>query len=237
MKKNKKEEQNKEFLKLIDHYYDLLKLKRNPEYLKLDEPIKYGFEIYWSVNEYFYNTEYGDEIEALIEEFGETRWCRDRSFLKKSWKGNYSPIIPYFRRITSEQIVSYQPWVRKWFVRDYSEKVYLNWYGKEVVTYYLNFPKNTIVKKIRPYYLTHREVLRPDLMSEISFLENLFLSNKFYGLKKRQDMGNFSDKPWAKIRNRKDRQFNKNVLKKIITLDKDIEFRFNHKHSALRDWW
>lgn len=237
MKKNKKEEQKKEFLKLINRYHDLLIVKRNPEYIKLDKPIHYGYEIYWSVNENFLNTEYGSEIEALIEEFGVTSWCKDKTFLKKNWKGNYLAIEPYFKRITSDEISRYQSWVKKWFIIDYLEPIRLDWYGREVITYRLNFPKNTIVKKIRPYYLTHREILRPDLMSELSVLEGLLLSDKFYGLKKKYDLGNFSDKPWAKIRNRKDRRFNKNVLNKKLSSDKEIEFRFNHKKSALRDWW
>lgn len=237
MEKHKKEKNKKEFLKLINHYYDLSRVKRNPEYIKLDKPIHYGFEIYWSVNDNLSDTEYGSEIQALIEEFGCSSWCKDKSFLRKNWKGKFSPIEPYFKTITSDQMDRYQSWVKKWFVIDYLAPIRTDWCGREIITYRLNFPKNTIVKKIRPYYLTHREILKPDLMSEISVMENIFLSNKFYGLKKKHDLGNFSDKPWAKIRNRKDRQFNKNVLRKNLNSDNEIDFRFNHKKSALRDWW
>lgn len=230
MKKNKKEETYKEFLRLNEEYEELQWGSRNEiMYEELDKPIKDGYNVSWGVRDDIARSPIGGKVIALVEEFSRTSWSRTIDFKTKIGKGKFQTIEPYFVNLTSEKLDKFHDWVKDWVTIYQGFKSYTNYWGKEVNYYRVSIPKYYLVRKVSVSYITHREILQPDIESRKNQLYNLLISKKYYKLFRNRG---FSDKKSSRILNKSNRRTDKMVNKFNLTNDLEKNFTAKHKQSC-----
>lgn len=226
----------KEYRRILENYYENRKVKRNLGYYELEEPIKNGFDISWVIREDIFKSPIGWEVESILYHYGKSSWCKTRDFVRKYKRSNNEEIKPYFVKINSNTYDSLYPWAKKWFTRDYLAKSYRNYWGVEVFWYRCTIPAYYLVEKIDVSYITHREIINPDLESEGAYLIKKLEGPKFYYKFNNSEKSN---KSWVRLANRRDRRYNKITINKHLQyndFDDDTKFvlKNNHRHSV---WW
>lgn len=246
MKRNKKGELEKEYRTLLNSWHDTCYAIRNLGYVELETPIHHGYEIYYELRDDIARSSIGPKMELLIENFTSSSWCKDTSFIRKYKKTNYEKIKPLFNRVETHKYENFYEWTKQYFRIDYNK--YVNsWHGTRYYYYLLDIPEYYLVEKIRKSYITHRQIIDADLMSKEAEILKKLKSKKFY---KFWGSRNFSDKPYSEMFNRKDRRYNKVMLKKNLNTyycddntlwdidfgDTDEITRENYKDRDFRSW-
>lgn len=235
MKKNKKSELKKEFLRLKDRYDDLTWGRCDREiYTELDKPIRDGYDVTWELRSDILSGPLAPQLLAILENFGESAWVKNKDCIKRYRKGYQELIEPSFKILTSRKLDSYQDWVSKWYRVDYGRKSFTDYYGVENKHYVCCIPKYYLVKKITPSFITHRLVIQPDVESERNQLYNLLISKKYYKLFNHRD---FSDKSTSRLLNKSNRRKDKTLLKGNSFDYEYLEFTPKHRHSGIYNYY
>lgn len=251
MKRNAKTERFKAYLRKEGELNDNWEAQKVLGYKLLDKPIHYGYNGKWELRADIARRDDADEFISLIERFGITVWCRDKSFTKWDAKQKINvDIKPYFRKIDEGHYNRLLPWCKKLFSYSPGDDR-KGWYG--VIKYYrINVPEYYFKLKISKHYKTHYKVIDEVLKQEDAEIEAA-LDTTFYR-ERRASWKRGLGKGWTQLYNRADRRHNKIALKKNmdymfekedgswgswLTDDCDdvVEFKYNHKHSCLWDCW
>jgi len=247
MKKNKKAEKQKEFLKLQRQLSSNWKTQRNLGYRQLEKPIHHGYDAYWTLREDIQRREDVDKFESILYHFSKSVWCRKKDF--KKWDNNLKKEIeikPYFKELNANEYEKLYPWAKKFF-SPYMKMS--SWGGIPKTMYSVNIPEHFLVMKKVKSYKTHTKIIDEVLKQEASELESK-IKHKFYNEDKKYWKIKSSNKDFKKILNRSDRYYNKIALRRnmdtIFAKYDDInddwgswlydwcddfyEFKYNHKH-------
>jgi hypothetical protein len=248
MKRNKKAEKHKEFLKLQKSLYENFDAQRKLGYKPLDAPIHYGYDAIWVLRDDIDRRHDADEFWALIEHFGVSVWCKNESFTKWNYEQRKEvDIKPYFKEIDENYYNQLQPWCKKYFsYKIGGDKV--RWGG--VTKYYkVNVPQYYFKLKIEKHYKTHYKVIDEVLKQEAAEIDAR-LEHQFFEVQKKYWKRHRSDKWGKKMLNKKDRAYNKIALHKNMSTifakyddinddwgswlydwcDDFYEFKYRHKH-------
>jgi hypothetical protein len=253
MKRNKKAEKHKEFLRLQEELYANWEAQKKLGYKPLEKPIHHGYNGSWTLREDIARRQDADEFWALIEHFGVSVWCRDESFARWSYDQKKKvDIKPSFKEIDENAYNQLLPWCKKHFSYKYGgDKIH--WGG--VTKYYrVNVPEHYFKLKIEKHYKTHYKVIDELLKQEAAEIQAR-LEHQFFEVQRKHWERHSSGKWWRKCLNRKDRAHNKNALRKNMRhifakyddinddwgswltdyCDDEYEFRYRHKHYG--KWW
>lgn len=245
MKRNKKAEKYKEFLRLQDAYYENIEAQRNLGYKPLEKPIHHGYDAYWVLREDVVRREDADKFQEILDNFSITVWCKNKEF--RVWDRYYKRMVdvnPGLREIDQKQYNNLSTWAQRFF---YSYEKQSSWGGATRTVYAVNIPSYFLVRKVVKSYKTHYKVLDSDLQREEAEIKAQ-LDTIFYNERKKYYCG--SSKKWRKILNKKDRVYNKVALKKNMSMtfakyddinddwgswlydwcDDFYEFKYHHKH-------
>jgi hypothetical protein len=259
---NTKHKKYKEYLRLEDKLTENRMAQRNLGYKLLDTPILDGYNMEYVLRKDIAARDDAWMYQDLIDEYGVTVWCRDKSFERRiRGTKRTEPIKPWFKLIYEGE---YRDWIAKYqalWRESPKDDRYSFWYGQEKA-YKVNVPTWFFDTKITKHYRTHYKVIDEVLLQEESYLsDKLYWSGEFEAFK----WMNGGMKPYAKMRNRSDRKHNKQTLQHNLGLIEpakrfnhstgevyedsedwhgwdmgDVqgkEFRYHHKHSAKWDRW
>lgn len=226
----------KEKLRIERELDFLYEIQDNQNWIELEKPYKNGYWKYFDLRDDIKNRQDAWVFYKCVELIGGSVWNRDKKFLSKRGKGKYEEIIPSKSKISKEKYDSLPPAVQHYF----SEVM---WYEKSWNPYRKTYKCNLtyeLVYKIRSCWVTqYRE---KDSIIEIKIAEkrDYLNSEKFIKINTRfgKDRGGLSS--YANCKNRSDRSHSKQTLHRNIKdadgFDKH-EFRYNHKQSAIWEYW
>lgn len=226
MKRNKQTEQEKEYLKLRDELDDLLSVRRGKSYIELEEPIHHGYNVEWVLREDVARGPLAHELESFIYHFSRPGWCANKNLVKKYKKGTPEKIKPEWVYVSKYRYDGMADWCKKWFTKDYQRRR-ISYFGEVEYDYKVCIPEYYFVERRSKSYITHREILNPDLQSQIDQLKNL-LERKFYKFETYKYSG---IKSLTKEYHASDRAFNKRQLKKNMTSIQVIEYMDDEEYS------
>ncbi|MEK6828556.1 MAG: hypothetical protein AABY15_00320 [Nanoarchaeota archaeon] len=235
MKRNKKTERYKDFLKLESQLSINWEAQRKLGYKPLDKPIHHGYDAYWVLRDDVSRRDDAWQWQYILDNFGKSTWCRDKSF--RYWNKQERMMVnirPSFKDIDFNKYENLPPWAKKFFYatekKGYWGQMY-KVYSVGIFDYYL---KMKVVKS----YKTHYKVIDELLKQEEAELEAR-LEGQFYDERRKSWNRHRSGKDWRTIFNRADRRHNKNALKVNIDFLDDEEsckdFKYYHKHYGR--WW
>ena len=153
MKRNKKTEKHKEFLRLEREMSANWEAQRKLGYKPLDKPIHHGYDAYWVLREDVSRRDDADRFQYILDTYGITVWCRKKDF--KAWDYFYKrevDIKPGFKEITLREYEELNPWVKKFFD---SYTKYTSWGKSSYIMYRVNIPDYFLIRKREKSYKTH----------------------------------------------------------------------------------
>jgi hypothetical protein len=255
MKRNERTEKFKAYLRKENELNENWAVQRALGYKPLDKPIHDGYNGEWKLRADIARSKYGEDVENLIYHFGKSVWCRDKSFTRYDYKQKREvDIKPYFKLIDEGTYERLLPWCKRFFVYTPSEdRVY---WGSVKKFYKVNLPEYYFKLKKSKHYKTHYKVIDEVLKQEEAEIDAA-LETTFFKENKKHKWGRGPSKDLVQLYNRADRHHNKQALKKNMSMmfakyddidddwgcwtsdycDDFVEFRYNHKHSCLWDWW
>lgn len=246
MKRNKKTEKYKEFLRLQNAYYENREAQRNLGYKPFDNPIHYGYEAYFVLRDDVTRREDADKLQYILDNFSKRAWSRRKDFKVWSYGRNSTvDVTPGFKELDSYAYEKLPPWAKKYFY-SYEAK---GWGGKTYTKYVVVIPGHFIVNKVVKSYKTHYKVTDEILKQEEAEI-SARIESQFYNEQLKHWKRHNSLKWGKKFLNRKDRSYNKMALKKNMSMtfakyddinddwgswlydwcDDFYEFKYRHKH-------
>ena len=254
MKRNKKTERLKAFLRKEEELSNNWDAQRALGYKPLDNPIHYGYNGEWILREDISRSEEGENIESVIYHFLESVWCKDKTFTEYDLHQNKKiDVRPYFKTIDEDEYENLLPWCKKFFTHYFSDDI-IRW-GRLEKYYRVNLPEYYFKLKITKNYKTHYKVIDEVLMQEQAEIE-FTLDNKFYN-ERRANWAQGPDKKTKQLYNRAERHYNKQALIGNMRMefakyddinsdwgcwlseycDEFYEFKYNHRNVCKWDWW
>lgn len=244
MKRNRKEENFKDYLKKKEELSKNWDAQRKLGYKPLDVPIHNGYDAEWVLREDVARSPEAEKYESILFYYGESSWHKNEDF--KSWDKFYKRYDikkPYFKRIRECDYDNLYPWAKKFFTYDIGNDV-VRW-GSTGRMYKVSIPEYMLKIKVTKHYDTHYKVIDEVLLQEEAEIEDEIRS-KFWNHKVKNEHGHSAPKSYCKIFNRNDRAHNKIALKNncasmigksfwnYFDSDDEVEkeYRYNHKHSC-----
>jgi len=116
MKRNKKAEKHKAYLRKEGELSDNRAAQRALGYKPLDKPIHDGYNGEWVLRADIARSKDGEDLESLIHHFGKPAWSRDKSFTRYDFcQRQEVDIKPYFRMIDEGTYNNLLPWCKRFF--------------------------------------------------------------------------------------------------------------------------
>lgn len=169
----------KEVISSQKRLYLLRKAKHNQPLIPLDKPVHHGWERYFVLRSDLTHSKNAKVLTIILGMINNFVHSRTKDFTYKHWKTKKSfPVIQNLNRLTDKQGQELEPSLQKWFVRtkffhEYSKQPFYNW----VFTHPQFF-----VFRIRPYFLTHKQLVDSEVESEIAFLNDWIYNERRYRL-------------------------------------------------------
>lgn len=174
---DKKSEELK-LLRLWTRKQNLLRSKRNYNWVKLDKPIRRGYRRFYVLREDIARSREAHVYRQILPHINSEARCSDKTFTHKPWNSKVKKEIGQ-----GLNAVSHKDWIKKvepnltikqksmfdkrWHeFRDSKNKIT----GGEW-RFYFNKPY-VFILKIEPYYVTHQVIINPQLESEMRELHN-----------------------------------------------------------------
>ncbi len=227
----------KERIRLQKESAKLREIQRNQNWIELEKPYISGYYMVSDLRDDIKNREDAWVFYECIKLVGERVWCRDKTFKIKLSKGRYEYIRPEFGIISEETYDSIHPAVRKHFSEISEFHRRWNPYRKQ---YACRVPSYYFVDKVKPRWITHYKE-HDELIAQMEAeIYDALGSNKMRPVNTwYADRSGLSS--YANEKNRSDRAKNKQALHRNLQnggkyMDK-YEYRYNHKHSALWEYW
>jgi hypothetical protein len=256
---NTKDKNYKEYLRLEAKLSENWDAQKALGYKPLDKPIHDGYQIEYVLRKDIAARDDAWMYQSLLDDFGMTKWCKDKSFEVYNKKTKHKEVIKPFIKIVYER--EYEDWIAKfqafWTRSPKDDRT--GWYNE--VAYKCIVPEWYFDTKITKHYKTHYKVIDEVLLQEEAELEAQIekYRRKFW------KWHSSVPKHFTKTCNRKDRAFNKQVLRQNLQhqepaiykcyisgeyfeCDEDWndwliygvekkQFKYNHKHYAAWLWW
>lgn len=251
MKRDKKTEKFKEFLRLEEELGANWEAQRNLGYKPLDKPIHNGYDAFWVLRDDVSRRDDAYRFQHILDTYGTTVWCRRKDF--KAWSYLHKrevDIKPGFKEITPREYEELNSWVKKFF-EPYTR--YSRWGNNSSVMYRVNIPDYFLVRKRVKSYKTHYKVIDEVLLQEEAEIKAI-IENQYFDEQRKYWDRHSSGKWWRKYLNRKDRAHNKSALRRNMrtifaedninedwrswldgNCDDRYEFKYRHKHYG--KWW
>lgn len=227
MKRNKKEEKFKEFLRKKAMLDKNREAQNNLGFIPLDEPVHCGYNAKWELREDISRRKDADQFQYILDNFGTTVWCKRKEF--KVWDRYYKKMIdvnPGLREIDQNKYDNLSVWAQKFF---YSYEKQNSWGGATRTVYSVNIPSYLLVKKVVKSYKTHyRELDETLLQEEAEIWGEIYL--KYHDINADYWSRCSSFKSGQKIFNKKDRRHNK------VALHKNMGTEFAKYDDISDDW-
>lgn len=220
MKRNKKAEKYRDFLRKDKELYKNLDAQRNLGYELLDTPIHKGYDGVWSLRDDISRRIDAREYESLIHHYGKSVWCKDESFTKydRELKREVD-IKPYFKKIPESEYDTLLPWIKRFFSYSLGDDKTL-WGGGVKRFYRVNVPEYCFKLKITKHYITRYQVIDEVLLQEEAEIKQT-LDTTYRDIRIKDLNRHFSKKSDKQIFNRAFRSSDK------MTINKNIKFLFD----------
>lgn len=243
MKRNKKTEKFKAYLRKEDELWKNRRAQANLGYKELDKPIHRGYDGTWTLRKDIARRVDAIDYFGLIHYYGQTVWCKDESFTRWSHKLKKEvDIKPYFKKITESEYNTLRPWIKRFFSYSLADDK-VRWNGEVIRHYRVNVPEYFFVLEKNKHYKTHYKVIDEVLLQEEAEIYAA-LDTTFYKEQRRDWNRHYSQKDDRTLDHRARRTYNKRILKKNISYLQDLddyedvfEYKYNHRHSGKWDWW
>lgn len=255
MKRNKKAEKHKAYIRKELELDANWVAQRNLGCMPLDIPIHYGYNCEWVLRDDISRRDDAEEFKTILAHYGVSVWCKDKSF--KIWdykQKKKADLKPYFKAIDSHSYERLYPWAKKYFSVYGKDKV--DRWGNVVKQYHVNIPEYYLKPKKSKNFKTHYYVIDEILKQEEAEIKGDLDTNFF--AERRKSWKTHNSLKWYRTNsNRADRSHNKMALKKNMSYifakyddinddwgswlegysDEHVEFRYYHQHSGQRNWW
>jgi hypothetical protein len=256
---NTKHKKYKEYNRLAIKHTENSIAQAKLGYKELDEPYVRGYDVEYVLRADIARREDAWVFQYIIDNLTTSSWSRRKcgTFYDRSLRRDVE-IHPEWWTITDRGYNKLKPQVQKYFKKDL-RNTHLWWYGSS--QYICVVPAWFFERKLKKHYVTHYKVT-----DEVLLQEEAYLNDKMWGGEyKCFNWYNGGMKPYAKMRNRSDRKYNKQTLQHNMGLIEpalrydhstgevyedtedwhsweggDVqgkEFRYHHRHSAKWDRW
>lgn len=227
----------KEKIRLQKEEAELDAIQRNQNWIELEKPYISGYYKVFDLRSDIKNRDDAWVFYECINLVGTKCWWKDKTFKRKVKKGKYEYVSPGFGLISEETYVSLHPAVKKCFSEIDHYHKYWSPFRKQ---YSCNVPFYFFVTKIKPRWITHYKEFDSVIAQKEAEIHDKLWSPEMYPVN-----GWYSDRPglssYVKCKNRSDRRVNKQTLhRNLMSGGEDMdkyEYRYNHKHSALWEYW
>lgn len=184
----KKNRKVKEVISLQKRYWELGKAQSGQPLVPLEKPIRAGWQRYFVLRPDLVNSKNAKTLLTILGMINNTVYSRNKEFTYRRWKDKKDiPITQHLLTLPDKKGQELEPKYQRWFVRTkfiypYSKQVYYNW----VFTHPQFF-----VFRIRPNYLTHKQLVDSDLESEVAYV-----GKKLYNDRRYRILDKFSARRW-----------------------------------------
>lgn len=164
-KRNKKERMFKEALKMLKTYNSSWKSGEGSTLVPLDKPIRIGFERYFVIRPDLLRSPKKAILQSILPIVNNTVFCRNRKFMEKDWKtGKMKPISQELIPLDERRFAALSDQQKAYFVLE--KRKVKQWSGAIRIdtVYAFKFPW-MFEFKIKPSFITHREIPDGDLAS------------------------------------------------------------------------
>lgn len=225
--------------KKIERELDALyEIQRNQNWIELETPYRSGYYMVLDLRDDIKNRADAWVFYECIKLVGKRVWWKDKSFKRKIKKGKYEYVRPGFGEISEKTYQNLHPAVKKYFIE--VEPYNGTWFhsGK---AYACTVPSFYFALKTKPRWITHYKEFDNVILQREDELWDELHSGKFRPVNTRfgNDRGGLSS--YANCHNRSDRRNNKQTLQRnIMNGGEDMDeykYRYNHKHSAIWEYW
>jgi len=153
MKRNIKEEKEKELIRLKKEREELFWSIHNQKLVPLDKPVHHGWDGHWILRDDISRSPEATRLQHIIDTYGRSVWCRKKDFKVRNRKTNkLDDVNPYFRNISEYEYEDLSEKLKKYFVLDTTNK-YGNMWWKPTYKVYIDSWK--LVLKVKRSYKTH----------------------------------------------------------------------------------
>jgi hypothetical protein len=229
---NSKDPSYKDYLNVLEEYYEFWAIKRNANWIELDKPYISGYYMYFDLRFDIKNRDDAWVFYECLEVVGNYVWHSNKTFKRKLSKGRYEYIRPGFGAISEDIYRNLKPAVKKYF------RVAFPWskvWNPFRPMYECTVPSYFFVEKIKPRWITHYKE-HDELVEQMQAECHDKLYNKYW---KWYRHGPHGVKPYAQFHNRSDRRHSKQTIKRNMQagdFDK-YEYRYQHRNSARWECW
>jgi hypothetical protein len=234
---NSKHPLYKEKIRLQNESAELWKIQRNQNWIELEKPYISGYYMVSDLRDDIKNRDDAWVFYECIRLVGGQVWYKDKTFKRKLGKGKYEYIRPEIGIISEDTYESLHPAVKKHFsaISEFHKR--WNPYRKQ---YACRVPSYYFVDKVKPRWITHYKEHDCLIAQQEAEVDDALNSGKMIPVN-----AWYADRPglssYARDKNRADRRASKQTLhRNIVSGGEDMdkyEYRYNHKHSALWEYW
>lgn len=178
---HKKAQIEKEFRKILKRHKELFEAKQKLGFIKLDEPIRYGWFKEMILTQNVERYRHAEAIKEVYKKIQTSSWGATKEKAQIAWDQKRARYMLTKDKPTLSK-KSYNKLSDKGkdlcvFFRYKEERT-----GKKRVRFYVNFPKGCVEIKFKRSYITHRKRIDPLIESELEYLGNQLLKTGFFEL-------------------------------------------------------
>jgi hypothetical protein len=234
MRHDKYFEAKKEFNALMNRLHANYEAQRNLGWIELDEPRFAGYKKFLVLRPDIANRSDAHVFQELINRFGTTEYCRNRSFRYHYHRGKYEEKVAKIGDISPAVYESLSPAIKKWF----SVETFRRYPHQYYPIHYCIVPDFYFEQKVKKHYITKVRIHDSSLEAEEAEIKFFLKKNKKFNKFDGHWYGDKGTAPhwFRREMNRKEKFRAKRELRDTLTKDEDFNYRENYRGAYFIYW-